>query len=222
MNLIRETNGNFDPCNSCKRLTSRLHELYELKIPFASRIEFIRSKLTFFLLMYPGSLTIDIITGHRRGGRSVTGGLSTYRWRQRRPSPPYNPLQTDTADIAPVSPSKISPPARPIVSNTGRGARMVQPPPRAYTGLSMQLRPLGQISARRSAGRALYHTQRTGCGQQRSQSLRFGFRSASTMKSLRTKPALPKAGSEKWPISTLFLTWKFCSVNFMTINNELF
>ena len=31
-----------------------------------------------------------------------------------------------------------------------------------------------------------------------------------------------QAGSEKWPISTLFRTWKFCSVKFMTINNKLF
>ena len=42
---MRETNGNFDSCNSCKRLVpSRLHELHESKFPFVSRIEFIRSK----------------------------------------------------------------------------------------------------------------------------------------------------------------------------------
>ena len=30
LNSIRETNGNFDSCNSCKRLgTSRVHELHE-------------------------------------------------------------------------------------------------------------------------------------------------------------------------------------------------
>ena len=47
--MIRETNGNFDSCNSCKRLgTSRLHELHESKFPFVSRIEFIRSKLSNF------------------------------------------------------------------------------------------------------------------------------------------------------------------------------
>ena len=46
---MRETNGNFDSCNSCKRLgTSRLHELHESKFPFVSRIEFIRSKLSNF------------------------------------------------------------------------------------------------------------------------------------------------------------------------------
>ena len=38
INSIRETNGNFDSCNSCKRLgTSRLHELHESK--FQSRLQ---------------------------------------------------------------------------------------------------------------------------------------------------------------------------------------
>ena len=50
---MRESNGSFDSCNSC----SRLHELDESKLPFVSRIEFIRSKFRFFLLMYPGSVT---------------------------------------------------------------------------------------------------------------------------------------------------------------------
>ena len=46
---IRETNGNFDSCISCKRLgTSRVHELHESKFPFVSRIECIRSKLSNF------------------------------------------------------------------------------------------------------------------------------------------------------------------------------
>ena len=49
---IRITNGNFDSCNSCKRMVpSRLHELLESKFPFVTRIEFIRSKLSNFLLM---------------------------------------------------------------------------------------------------------------------------------------------------------------------------
>ena len=49
INSIRDTNGNFDSCNSCKRLVpSRLHELHESKFPFVSRIEFIRSKLSNF------------------------------------------------------------------------------------------------------------------------------------------------------------------------------
>ena len=46
---MREINGNFDSCNSCKRLApSRLHELHESKFPFVLRIEFIRSKLSNF------------------------------------------------------------------------------------------------------------------------------------------------------------------------------
>ena len=49
MNSIRETNGNFHSCNSCKRLVpSRLHELHESKFPFVSRIKYIRSKLSNF------------------------------------------------------------------------------------------------------------------------------------------------------------------------------
>ena len=49
MNSIRETNGNFDSCNSCKRLVpSRLQELHESKFPFVSRIKFIRSILPNF------------------------------------------------------------------------------------------------------------------------------------------------------------------------------
>ena len=48
INSIRETTGNFDSCNSCKRLVaSRLHELHESKFQVVSRIEFIRSKLSY-------------------------------------------------------------------------------------------------------------------------------------------------------------------------------
>ena len=44
INSIQETNGNFDTHNSYKRLvSSRLQELHDLKFPFVSRIEFIRS-----------------------------------------------------------------------------------------------------------------------------------------------------------------------------------
>ena len=44
---MRVVNGNLDSCNSCKRQgTSRLHELYESKFPFVTRIEFILSKLS--------------------------------------------------------------------------------------------------------------------------------------------------------------------------------
>ena len=67
INSIRETDGNFDSCNSCKRLgTSRLHELHELKFPFVSRIEFIRSKLS-NLSAHVYGVTVSVITrpGHR-------------------------------------------------------------------------------------------------------------------------------------------------------------
>ena len=53
---MRETNGNFDSCNSCKRLVpSRSHELHESKFPFASRTNLSVRNFRIFLLMYPGS-----------------------------------------------------------------------------------------------------------------------------------------------------------------------
>ena len=55
INSMRETNRNFDSCNS--RIPSRLHELHESKLLFVSRIKFIRSKFSIVLLMYPGSET---------------------------------------------------------------------------------------------------------------------------------------------------------------------
>ena len=67
INSMRETNGNFDSCNSCKRLgTSRSHELHESKFPFVSRIEFIRWKLSNFF----GSC----IRGQGRGSRLPSVG----------------------------------------------------------------------------------------------------------------------------------------------------
>ena len=46
---MRETNGNFDSCNSHKRLIpSRLHELHKPKFQLVSRSAFIRSKLLIF------------------------------------------------------------------------------------------------------------------------------------------------------------------------------
>ena len=87
INSIRETNGNFDSCNSCKRLVpSRLHELHESKFPFVSRIEFIRSKLSNFSAhVYgvnngcppsgrPGGTWIG---SERRQGRRWRGGRSS-------------------------------------------------------------------------------------------------------------------------------------------------
>ena len=47
----------FYSCNSCKRLVpGRINELHESKFTFVSRIEYIRSKLSIFFLMYMGSL----------------------------------------------------------------------------------------------------------------------------------------------------------------------
>ena len=49
IHLICEISGSFDSCDSCKRLVpSRLHESHESKLPFVSRIKFIRSKLSIF------------------------------------------------------------------------------------------------------------------------------------------------------------------------------
>ena len=65
INSIRETNGNFDSCNSCKRLVpSRLHELHESKFPFVSRIEFIRSKLSNFSAHVSG---VRVLNSHTPG-----------------------------------------------------------------------------------------------------------------------------------------------------------
>ena len=59
INSIRETDGSFGSCNSSKWLgSSRLHELHVSKFPFVPRIEFIRSKLSISLLMYPRSLSV--------------------------------------------------------------------------------------------------------------------------------------------------------------------
>ena len=72
INSIRETNGNFDSCNSCERLgTSRSHELHESKFPFVSRIEFIRSKLSNFSahvygVSTSGSAAAAIVNGTTR------------------------------------------------------------------------------------------------------------------------------------------------------------
>ena len=75
INSIRETNGNFDSCNSCKRLgTSRLHELHESKFPFVSRIEFIRSKLSNFSAHVSGVTESPRLAG--QDGQVGTAGQS--------------------------------------------------------------------------------------------------------------------------------------------------
>ena len=97
INSIRETNGNFDSCNSCKRLgTSRLHELHESKFSFVSRIEFIRSKLSNFSAhvygvsanrrrywrkrmpgLQPAARGHSLVSGRRR--RCISSCLSPFR-----------------------------------------------------------------------------------------------------------------------------------------------
>ena len=66
-------NGNFDSCNSCKRLVpSRVHELHESIFPFLSRIEFIRSKLSNFSAnAYGVTYWIFSVVCMRLGCRSV-------------------------------------------------------------------------------------------------------------------------------------------------------
>ena len=85
INSIRETNGNFDSCNSCKRLViSRLHEFHESKFPFVSRIEFIRSKLPIFFCSCIRGRWLKV-TGCRRArpgpARPVSGAERKYRAR---------------------------------------------------------------------------------------------------------------------------------------------
>ena len=65
---------------------SRLHELHESKLSFVSRIEFFHSKLSIFLLMYPGSLSTPRVVIRSRchttdmdGGRGREGGRRV-RW----------------------------------------------------------------------------------------------------------------------------------------------
>ena len=78
---MRLTNGNFDQCNSCKRLgTSRLHELHQSKFPFVSRIEFIRSKLSNFSAHVSG--ITDVPDGGLSSGlcsRDSLSGAERYR-----------------------------------------------------------------------------------------------------------------------------------------------
>ena len=85
INLIRETNGNFDSSNSCKRLgTSCLHELHESKFLLVTRIEFIVRNFGIFLLMYPGSLSLTVspdgVDPPRGRVESAVGRWDRDRW----------------------------------------------------------------------------------------------------------------------------------------------
>ena len=65
---MRATNGRFDSCKSCTRLTpSRSHES---KLSFVSRIEFIRSRLSKFSA-YVSGVTGRIKAGAGTGRRGV-------------------------------------------------------------------------------------------------------------------------------------------------------
>ena len=84
INSIRETNGNFDSCNSCKRLgTSRLHELHESKFPLVSRIEFIRSKLSNFSAHVSGVIVTLLITSPAASSLGSPAAAGSDRRRQR-------------------------------------------------------------------------------------------------------------------------------------------
>ena len=62
---MRETSGNFDSYNSCKRLVpSLLHEMHGSKFPFVTRIEFIRSKLSNFSAHVYGVIVSRTETNH--------------------------------------------------------------------------------------------------------------------------------------------------------------
>ena len=90
MNLIRETNGNFDSCNLCKRLgTCRLHELHDSKSPFISRVEFIHSKLSNCSARVSGADDVGSSAGRAAGGvGSIADGcraMGPRRWNRPRP-----------------------------------------------------------------------------------------------------------------------------------------
>ena len=82
INSIRETNGNFDSCNSCKRLVpSRLHELHEKNL-FVSRIEFIRSKLSNFSAHVYGDGIMSRPSSQLRPSRGGQLLRRPVQWRQ--------------------------------------------------------------------------------------------------------------------------------------------
>ena len=103
---MRETNGNFYSCNSCKRLgTSRFHELHESKFPFVSLSNLSVRNFRIFPLMHPGVASIPS-PRHTRRLRATTRRLRATH-------------AVDTAG------DKTSPGAGPFNSDTerrGRGA----------------------------------------------------------------------------------------------------
>ena len=130
INSIRETNGNFDSCNSCKRLVpSRLHELHESKFPFVSRIEFIRSKLSNFSAHVSGvGVGAPLIVWSaplRRARRAATPAALT-----------HGPNKTTTHDTPPSPKPRASDPQQHNTRRRGLGKPSpakptLIPPPRA-------------------------------------------------------------------------------------------
>ena len=81
MNSIRDTNGNFDSCNSCIRLgISRLHELQESNFPFVSPIESICSKLPNFSAHVSGVGDVACRQMRYPAGRSGRSAGRRPRW----------------------------------------------------------------------------------------------------------------------------------------------
>ena len=100
INSIRETNGNFDSCDSCKRLeTSRLHELHESKFPFVSRIEFIRCKLSNFSAHVYGDNVWHISWQSEAGSTHLSDGLSRLDQRYRVGSAVFPPSVQSRSDV---------------------------------------------------------------------------------------------------------------------------
>ena len=84
--MIREANGSFKSCNSCKRLVpSRLQESHEPKLLFVSLTKFIRSKLSSFSAHVSGGhrlQQVQFVSRARSGlvpashGRLATAGIT--------------------------------------------------------------------------------------------------------------------------------------------------
>ena len=151
-----KTSGNFDSCNSCKRLgTSRLHELHESKFAFVSRIEFIRSKLSNFSAHVSGVSQTRLRPPRCTTSESIRFLFSVRCGRRGRWTRLESPVLT-----APVS-------AVPALFATVRARpgpfRLVKPPPAALDAvLTGQNRPGRARAVANRAGTALTGAVRTG------------------------------------------------------------
>ena len=95
INSIRETNGNFDSCNSCNRLASRLHES---KFPIVLCVEFIRLKI---LNISAHVFGVDVCS------RTAAGALAPSRWCMHSQMQPF-PLHVRVTASAARDCSRIS------------------------------------------------------------------------------------------------------------------